>query len=409
MGETAELGVGSQIDTSTGVDFAPPDATADKEARKHLDSLFQGAMGVAGIQAAALAYSPRRDQIRDGGDKRPSMSKGEWKPLTAGQVRAEVAELKRGLSGAQAAFATFLTSMDSPVMRRSETQLEQDLWVAWMVKRPENANQILGDDALAQYLQNTGVLGRIAGEGQGLTGMVHELAKREMQRLGTVGRAGVVIVPPRRPGHIRGWDRGVIKLRHDAYAAVGRPDPEPAAAEEQRLITWAQGAYLRPGDVGMVTGTTSAAVSVERLGREVGVSEDERRAAMKFAGIEPATYEPEASTQLQPVIDGGIAYADDLKGKVKSAGTYDGVLVSEIGGTKLVLFCPMTGGVLADARVRRARSGAARAVIVPLDPGGVQPWDYDDGQVAMTKDGSAAGLAAQIRSTRAQVVKTPAR
>ena len=90
VGETAELGVGSQIDTSTGVDFAPPDATADKEARKHLDSLFQGAMGVAGIQAAALAYSPRRDQIRDGGDRKPSMTKGEWKPLTVGQVRSEI-------------------------------------------------------------------------------------------------------------------------------------------------------------------------------------------------------------------------------------------------------------------------------------------------------------------------------
>jgi hypothetical protein len=295
-------------------------------------------------------------------------------------------------------------------MRRSETQLEQDIWVAWMAKKPENANQILGgDEALATYLQNIGVLGRIAGQGQALTGQVHDLAKREMQRLGTVGKAGVVIVPPRRPGHIRGWDRGVIKLRHDAYAAAGRPDPEPAAAEEQRLISWAQGAYLRPGEVVMVTGTTNASVTVERMGREVGVSDEERRAAMKFAGIEPETYEPEAAAQLHPIIDSGIAYADDLKGKVKSAATYDGVLVSELDGTKLVLFCPMTAGMIDDARVRRARTGAARAVIVKLDPGGIPTYDYSDAQVTMTKDASASGLASQIRSTRAQTVKTPAK
>ena len=409
VGETAELGVGSQIDTATGVDFAPPEATADKEARKHLDSLFQGAMGVAGIQAAALAYSPRRDQIRDGADKRPSLTKGEWKPITAAHVRTEIGELKRGLGGAEAAFASFVRTMDSPVMRRSETLLEQDLWVTWMSKRPENANQILGDEDLAKYLQNIGVLGRIAGQGQGLTGQVHDLAQAELKRMGTVGRMGVVVVPPRRPGHVRGWDRGVIKLRHDAYAAAGRPDPDPKAAEEHRLITWAQGAYLRPGEVVMVTGTTNAAVGVERMGREVGVTDQERASAMQFAGIEPATYVPEAADQIMPVVAGGVAYDPELKGRVKLAATHDGVLVSDVDGARLVLICPMTDPWLADARTRRARSGAARAVVVKLDPGGIPAFDYRDGQVTLTTNSGSSGLAAEIRTTRAEVVKAPAR
>jgi hypothetical protein len=397
-GEAAELGIGSQIDASTGVDFAPPEATADKEARKHLDTLLQAAVGVAGIQAAALAYSPRRDQIRAGG--------GAVNPAS---VRAEVARLKRALSEAERAFATFLTTMDTPVMQRSETQIEQDLWVAWMSKRPENANQILGDDSLATYLQNIGVLGRIAADRQVLTGRVHELAQREQKRLSIVGKVGVIIVPPRRPGHIQGWERGVVKLRHDAYAPAGRPDPDRSAPEEHHKVNWEQGAYLRPGEVVMVTGTTATGVTVARLAGELAVSDDERSKAMQFAGIEEATYVPEAADRIAPIVQGGIAYADDLKqAKLRVVATHDGVLVTEREGAKLVLFCPLTAGVLRDARTRRARTGAARAVVVQLDPG-VHIWDYRDGQITMTRDASAATLVAEIRAARELVGGKPTR
>jgi hypothetical protein len=73
-----------------------------------------------------------------------------------------------------------------------------------------------------------------------------------------------------------------------------------------------------------------------------------------------------------------------------------------------VLICPLTAGILIDARTRRARTGVARAVVVQLDQG-MHIWDYRDDQITMTTDSSAAKLVAEIRAAREVVARKAAR
>ena len=362
-GETAELGVGSQIDTSTGVDFAPPDATADKEARKHLDTLFQGAMGVAGLQAAALAYSPRRDQIREGGDKQAVDDQGRVEAAHgARRCGRRSASSSAGSIGAEAAFATFVMTMDSPVMQRSETQLEQDLWMTWMSKRPENANQILGDGDLAEYLQNTGVLKRIAGAGQSLNGRgaragasasSQRLRHRRPRRRGRGAAAAARAHPRLGPRRDQAAPRRLRRGRAARSRAGGRRGASPDHVGAGRIPAAGRGGH---GERDHERGGRRRAPRPRGRRHRPGA----REPRCSSPGIEPATYVPEAADKILPVLDGGIAYDPELKGRVKTAATYDGVLVSELDGTKLALICPMTDRWLAGRAVCAVRGRARR-------------------------------------------------
>jgi hypothetical protein len=406
VGETAELGVSSMIDAATGVDFAPPEATADKEARKHLEQLVEGETGLLRLNVAALAYSPRRDQLRELADGK-TVPRPKLKPATPGVVKAEVAQIKQGLASAEAAFKAFLDAVDGAQMPRGVWELEQDIWISWMSRSPENANH--GDGRIAAHLRKIGVLGRIAQKGDVLSqDGVHKLAQAEDARRASVGRTGVVVVPPRAPSHIKGTEVGVIKMRHDAYTSSKRVDPNPAGGEEHIKVTWEEGQYLRPGEVVLIRDTKASGVIVKRLGSEVAVSTAERKAGMSFGGIKEATYVPEASSVMYD--RAGLAIQHEMReeiGKLKVSATYDGALVSEADGTPVILFSPWTSGGLVDARARRTRSGAARVVVYPLD-GNDAMKEYRDAEVVMSKDNSTWVMAEEIASARQALGKQPA-
>ena len=77
----------------------------------------------------------------------------------------------------------------------------------------------------------------------------------EAARLDRLGRLGVVVVPPRRARGTGPAKPGIARFRHDAYAAVGRIDPTPQAAEELVKIAWQEGIYLRTGEVVIMADT----------------------------------------------------------------------------------------------------------------------------------------------------------
>jgi hypothetical protein len=130
-----------------------------------------------------------------------------------------------------------------------------------------------------------------------------------------------VVVPPRatQPGSDQ-FSPGVVRLRHDAYPAVGRlepkrPEPDTLSGVISRAaggdepfvkIAWEDQTYLRAGEVVLIFSTSSRGVLAHRIGRgpmSLPVSRDERTWAFGMLGIEkPEYFHPEAAAGLYDVV-----------------------------------------------------------------------------------------------------------
>ena len=383
---------------SSAPDFTPPaELNADKVARGYLEKLLEAWQALAIMQSAALAFSPLRDALRDA-------ASGARK-TAAPKVVDELERLKASLDAADKALTTFLTTADTPLLHRGERQIEQDIWIAWMGRGSANAGSVLRDDPIGRRLDELGILGRLLRTGEGFIEgeTVSELAQQEQARMRQIGHVGVVIVPPSFSRRRGAASHGVIRLRHDAYPAVGRTDPAPTGAQDYMKIIWEPGLFLRPGEVVIVSSTSPNGLRVERLGPALAVAKDERTSAFQLLRFTEAEYEPELAQELVEVV--WFALNSEMKNEpppLQLTPSEDGVLVSEANGKKLVLFTRVTSDGLKGVRLRRDRSGASRVVAFgPLQ--GVAAEFQEAGVVVTAHDANLSFITNEIRAARRAV------
>ena len=381
--KTGVTGLGKTLGSSSAVDFTPPaELNNNKVARGYLEKLLEAWQALAIMQSATLAFSPRRDELRDaargndssatGGAQQPSPStkgKGGIAPKVTG-LADDLERLSAALKAADTALTTFLTTLDTPLMGRDQDTVEQDIWIAWMGRGSGNAGAVLGDDPIGRRLKVLGIVGRVLPPGEGFIGgeELSGFARAEQARMEQVGHVGVVVIPPRPDSGLGKRRAGVARIRKDAYAAVGRKDPGVTGGNEYVQLVWKARTYLRPGEVVMMTSTKSHGLVVESLGPSLPVSKDERKSALQVLGIKEDEYQPEAAEALWPHVWGAVNwYMKDEPPPVQLSSSEDGVLVSE-NGKKLILFTALTDLDWMGAYFRRDRTGASRVVAIELDP-----------------------------------------
>jgi len=305
-----------------------------------------------------------------------------------------------------------MTTVRTPALNRGQALIEQDLWIRWLA---EHGSLPGGVDLPRERL--------IAGRWQEKE--FAQLAEEEVERLGLIGRVGVVVLPPRAtlPWRSDDYFPGVIRLRHDAYAATGRAEPEeeppesPVAAIKRAAmgdepfvrIAWQKGTFLRTGEVVLITSTSPRGVIANRIGtfpgRTLPVNQGERSWAMSMVGIDkPANFVPEAAALLREHVDGAIGrvappgkpifFEDRVMyppGDLEATDTEDGVLVTDRrygkAGTKILLFTPLVSELAANAvqtaEARRKRTAAIRVVAIEFD---IDPLRMDKPNVVRRPD-----------------------
>ena len=369
VGGSISAGIGQVVGGSATIDFTPPpELNNDKVARGHLERLLEAWRALALMQAATLAFSPFRDAQRDAprGDK-PSTKGGPAPAATS--IDDELERLSAALANTDAALNRFLTTVDTPVLSRDQITIEQDIWIAWMAQSSSNANTAMGDNPISRRLNELRIWGRLLHEGEGLNYRLLGAAQEEQERVKRIGHVGVVIVPPQAP--VRGVEKpGVVRLRGDAYSAVGRADANPTGSLEYVKAVAAPGTFLMPGEVVMAKSTTPSGLVVERLGPSLAVGDYERVAALQILGIKEKSYLPEAAEALYQFM--GVVFQqldhEMREAMLQTNRSDDGVLVTEADGTKLVLVAPLTSAGLKGAALRRDHSGAALVIAVEVDP-----------------------------------------
>lgn len=405
-GEGAEAGIAGALGGSSSPDFTPPaELNADKVARGYLEKLRHAWKALALTLSAGLAFSKHRDALRDAASGTGPSPKGGAPQPAASKVESDLKRLKEALVVADKALTTFLTTSDTPLLLRDQRAIEQDIWIAWMSRSTENGSAALGDGPIGRKAKELAILGRLVPSSRGFMGReLVEYARNEKARVEQVGHVGVVIVPP--TFAFGRASQGVVHIRHDASAAVGRADQ--TGPEQYSKITWQSRTYLRPGEVVMATSTTPDGLDVKRLGVSLTVAKAERTAAFQLLGIREGDYHPEAAEMVRgPVLIAVSMVNDELRlgypaGEFKDAlrpsSSEDGVLVSEADGTKLILFAPLMPGGIGEARAMRRRSGASRVVAINVGP--VRVMEYREEGVVMTERSDSHSLAEEIRDAR---------
>lgn len=402
-GEGAEAVVGGALGGATTADFTPPpELHNDKVARGYLEKLLVAWQALALMQSATLAFSPRRDALR--GAATGTGSKGGTP--AAPKLADELARLRAALDAADKALTLFLTTADTPLLRRDPLTIEQDIWIAWMARGAANARegaQPADESPISRRLDEIKIHGRLLREGDGFIYRSGEqltvYARDEISRVARIGQVGVVIVPPRPLSGQRQVRLGVVRLRHDANSAVGRADPNPTGTADYVRIVWQPQTYLRPGEVVMVNSTTAYGLTVSRLGPELAVARDERAAALRLLGITEPEYDPEAAALLWSYVWSAVNW--ELKNEpppLQLSSSENGVLVSQADGKKIVLFTPLTS--IADAKASRDRLGAPRVVAIEIDSQAVGVWGEVAPGVVLTNRSDVVSIANEIRAAR---------
>ena len=412
-----------------GPDYALPKGVNNNLVGRNFEhELRKGWEAVGLIGAAGYAFSDRRDALRD------AQAAGRPTGLTDKDL-ATVKRLSEGLAHAETAFARFVAAADTPVLERSELQIERDLWVAWMSQSLTNAATIMTagvgdeeDNPIGARMQQVGVSLDVW-EATGWSAASPDLAaKKQMDRLAQLGRIGVVVVPP--------YDRpsdpplqGAVHVRADAYQATGRVQPEavPGAPEYVAIVS-VPGQYLRSGEVVILADTVAdrygrmsdagqgGGLIPRRLGATLPVSQSEREAGVGLFGrglswyprTEPEVVSdgtdwvrsPERARMLVYPVNEVVRKMRDVAPGLVVRDSEDGVLVSEADGTAVILFTAYVS--YQDARSAGGRTGARRVVAVDLNPQS-SLQDYDDGIVLMTKFHGAGLIEAYIHGARAQL------
>jgi hypothetical protein len=352
---------------------------ANKIARDLYKQVVDADIQVSMTQSAWVHLSKIRDQLRS-----PSAPKAKGLTSWLDKLAAAIADADRTL-------AQFQATIDTPLLWRSQAEIEQDLWIRWMAGSSKNAERL--------GLEEPGVRQRLI-PGRWQEKETADLAREEVERLSLIGRLGVVVVPPRAtmPWKKDEYFPGVVHLRHDAYPAAGRLEPPSAEAESAPArviqaatrgepfvkIAWEGGTYLRTGEVVVITTTTPRGVLAER---SLPVTEGERSWAFRMLGIaKPSYYRPEAGSRLGDAIAATIARINPATEtpRLETMETEDGVVVidhegghyrGEQGfgtpGKKIVLFAPLTSELSSDhvrvAEERRRRTGVVKVVAIDLD------------------------------------------
>ena len=211
------------------------------------------------------------------GDELRKVVKGWVEKDVVGQMGVAVTEADDKLAG-------FVATMDSPILRRTEWSIGQDILIKWIISlAPESArnpSDVSGkkldaiDDTesvlakwgvLAGPVHLDGGLGPVA-EGTRL-GVdfgawwtsrddqkdAFQAAVAEKRRMDQLGRLGVIVRPD------------FVRLQHNAYLVTGRPDPKGGEPEWLFACRGSNPDYtpLRVGQVVVVSGTELRWLDVE--------------------------------------------------------------------------------------------------------------------------------------------------
>jgi hypothetical protein len=426
------------------VDFGlPPELGNDRVARGYLDELAKAWKGMAITAQAVLQFDTRVHNAEHtpaaGKHDHPSehdhpsqSSPGAHPAAPAEPFKPEdLGRLRRAMTGAEHALSVFLTTVDTPVLNRSQQQIERDLWIRWMSQSEENAATVGSDEDIAEHAEQIHLYRDMVGG----TGAYDE-AKLQVERLNQLGRVGVVALPPYWP-HDRSHPLpGAIHVRADAYEAAGRQEPPQTGAPPYVALEWQEdtkgGRELRTGDVVILEDTASDAPPMpyshqdtyrhggllpKRLGPFLGVDPSERAAALSFVGENAASYPRLGSTVVgegqydySRSPDRALPFIYDVRQAVEKlhadpplvvSQSEEGVLVSEADGTALLLFTIYTS--FQEAKDTMGRMGVPRVIAVALNASsGFE--DFADQNVIVTR---RANYEQEISAMRALLGRGP--
>ena len=226
-------------------------------------------------------------------------------------------------------------------------------------------------------------------------------------------------LPPRHDGNLVVPSvPGVALIRHDGYAAAGRPDPHPGGPVEQVRIAWTPGMFLRTGEVVMLSGTDPAGMTAERLGAVLAVTPAEQQSARSTVGDAGRGRKAEAVEALAPLA--GYAAEQARQSLPWSPGrngvterqrfaleeSEDGILIRDPSGRGLLLVTPyISWGA---GRNAGDRHGVRRVLAITTRPApGMGSWEAEDVRVMVSA--SAHDVAKEIlRAYEALRAHTPA-
>jgi hypothetical protein len=390
--EAGAVAGGERVFESLGTpkpDFTPPpEVSADKVARGYLDKLSDAWRAFALLESGALELSPTRDALRDAAGARGRGASPKPKLNVEGLTATmkSLDKLSRAIADTDRKLAQFLTRVDTPLLGRSQTEIEQDLFIKWMALSSANAEAFYASK-LATGLEMWKRLSPFIDYREELHWGVHPrmYAQLEAARIQHIGEIGVVVLPPRTrvyPPYEPGFRPGIVHLRPDLSALQNVTDDESRYVE----IAYSERTYLRPGEVVVMQTTSPRGLVPKRLDRSVSVSQGERSIALRKVGLKEGQFEPEAVEALlgpveraitgyvlraeyeskgSPTIEGGRRWTP----RVATQETDDGVLViDQLYRQKIVLFTPRTDDTVRNAAAQRARTGVPRIVAIELDP-----------------------------------------
>jgi hypothetical protein len=412
VGESIEGGAAQVLaPPATNVDYTlSSEVNNDKIARAHERELRKAWEAVALVGAAGYEFSKRRDELRDG-------AKTGAARLTPAD-KSKLQRLRSGIASADKALRIFVATFDTAVLQRSERQLERDLWIRWMSQSRHNSSAALSS-TLSKRLTELGVwldLGDTMQVGN------FEAAQKRVAGLEQIGLIGVVVVPPSEASNMTVTHFGMVHIRADAYAAVGRQQPTKAKGEQYVKILWQPDQYLRTGEVVMIEdhqpmfhGYKEGGLIVKRMNAELSVDAKERTAAFAEKGVPPQSWYPDPKSRVlgkdwyltpggSPLRAAGLGQVviravEQLDRSLVVSMSEEGVLVSDASGKALVLFTAYVS--FGDAKRALTRMACQRVVAVDLNPNS-QIADFGDAQVLVTRK-----LEEQVATAQILLVRPP--
>ncbi len=275
--EIAEAAFGkARTQTPTDVFTAPANLDPRLRSEPAAERILDAWRGLAKFNFTTLAmgeYQLAIQRLSSDLERDPTIERARSTHALLG--RAGATSLTTQLDTMHKSLLDFWELSRHPLLKRNQIELEQDMWIRWIEKLPNDADEraaALDEDVIEDHLASIGVLGDDGRLGvdfgwnttQGDTEEAAEAGKREGSHLDQIGRYGVV------GDDLAGAKVGRVSLRDDLYEKVGKRAPGTLDPIHRSFPAVAWSDPVKSWQIVRVVGTTQKGLEVQAVTDEDG-------------------------------------------------------------------------------------------------------------------------------------------